>query len=138
MVPRLKPRVPRLPPLPGWFGGRPPRGQAVLLQWLAMGLLGLALTRLVLGELISALVIGLALLTVLKLREARSVPERRLVALLQLICVGLLGALQPERGPRLLQAATAVVALAGLLALELGEGLDGLVLLRRSLQVLAA
>jgi transglutaminase-like putative cysteine protease len=128
----------RILALPGRFGWRSPRSQAALLQWLAMGLLGLGLARLVPGELISGLVIGLALLTLLKLREARSLAERRLVALLQLVCTGLLAALQPELGPSLLQAATAVVALAGLLALELGEGLDGRMLLRRSLQVLAA
>ena len=107
-------------------------------QWLAMGLLGLGMARLPLGELISGLAIALALLTVLKLFEARSLRERRLVALLQLVCVGLLAALQPELGPTLLQLLTTVLALAGLLALELGAGLDAGVLLRRSLQVLAA
>jgi transglutaminase-like putative cysteine protease len=107
-------------------------------QWLAMGLLGLGMARLPLGELISGLAIALALLTLLKLREARSLRERRLVALLQLVCVGLLAALQPELGPTLLQLLITVLALAGLLALELGSGQDGRVLLRRSLQVLAS
>ena len=107
-------------------------------QWLAMGVLGLGIARLPLGELISGLAIALVLLTLLKLHEARSRRERRLVALLQLVCVGLLAALQPELGPTLLQLLATVLALAGLLALELGAGLDAMVLLRRSLQVLAA
>ncbi|MEB3199722.1 MAG: DUF3488 and transglutaminase-like domain-containing protein [Synechococcaceae cyanobacterium] len=115
-----------------------PRSTSALLQWLAMGLLSLGLAGLPLGELFSGLVLGLGVLTLLKLREARSVRERRVAALLQLVCAGLLVALQPDLAPTLLHAATTVVALAGLLALELGEGMDGLVLLRRSLQVLAA
>ncbi|MCX5948075.1 MAG: DUF3488 and transglutaminase-like domain-containing protein [Cyanobacteria bacterium] len=119
---------------------RPPRlgGGTAALQWLAMVLLGLGMTGLQPNLLLGGMVIGLGALTTLKLWEARSLGEHRLVSLLQLVCAGLVAAMRPELGPSLLQAAVIVLALAGLLALELGEGLGWRLLLRRSAQVLAA
>jgi transglutaminase-like putative cysteine protease len=111
---------------------------AVRLQWLAQGLLGVGLLGLQPALLLSWLAFGLTLLAALKLLEARRLGERRLVALLQLVCAGLLGALQPDLAPSLLQLLAVLVALAGLLALETGEGPNWSLLLRRSLQVVAA
>ncbi|WP_216902189.1 DUF3488 and DUF4129 domain-containing transglutaminase family protein [Synechococcus sp. CCY 9618] len=111
---------------------------AAPLQWLTMGLLALGLLGLTPTLSLSLLAVGLVVLTALKLREARRIEERRTVALLQLVCAGLLAALQPELGPSLLQGLAILLALAGLLALELGAGPDWRVLLRRSLQVLLA
>ncbi|MEB3332777.1 MAG: transglutaminaseTgpA domain-containing protein [Synechococcaceae cyanobacterium] len=108
------------------------------LQWLAMALLLPGLLILPLQQLLAVLVLVLGVLTLLKLLEARSVGERRVVALLQLLTAGLLACLQPDLGPSLLQLLATVVTLAGLLALELGEGLSLAAQLRRSLQVLAA
>lgn len=119
---------------------RPPRrgGVTAGLQWLAMALLGLGLTGLQPNLLLGGMAIGLGALTALKLWEARSLGEHRIVSLLQLISAGLVAAMRPELGPSLLQVGVIVLALAGLLALELGEGLGWQVLLRRSAQVLAA
>ncbi|WP_233134064.1 DUF3488 and transglutaminase-like domain-containing protein [Synechococcus sp. BO 8801] len=111
---------------------------AAPLQWLTMGLLALGLLGLSPALSLSLLAFGLAVLTALKLREARSLEERRVVALLQLVCAGLLAALRPELAPSLLQGLAILMALAGLLALELGAGPDWKALLRRSLQVLLA
>jgi transglutaminase-like putative cysteine protease len=111
---------------------------AARLQWLAMGLLALGLTGVSPVQVLGALAIGLSVLTALKLLEARRLGERRLVALLQLVVAGLLSALQPDLVPSLLQIATMFVALAGLLALEVGEGPDWRSLLRRSMSVLLA
>jgi hypothetical protein len=111
---------------------------AAPLQWLTMGLLALGLLGLSPALSLSLLAFGLAVLTALKLREARRLEERRVVALLQLVCAGLLAALRPELGPSLLQGLAILMALAGLLALELGAGPDWKALLRRSLQVLVA
>jgi len=108
------------------------------LQWLALALLAAGLPALQPALLLSWLAVGLTLLAALKLLEARRPQERRLVALLQLVCAGLLGALQPELGPSLLQLLAVLVALAGLLALESGAGLSWRLLLRSSLQVVAA
>ena len=111
---------------------------AALLQWLAFGLLAVGLLALRPVDLLSSLAIVLTLLTGLKLWEARRLPERRLVALLQLLSAGLQGALQSDLGASLLQAGAVVVALAGLLALEVGSAVRWPVLLRRSLGVLVA
>ena len=107
-------------------------------QWLGLLPLGGGLAGLTPNGLLPLLTIGLGALTLLKLVEARTLEERRLVALLQLLGTGLLAAQLPALGPSLLQLAGAGLALAGLLALELGSGLDWRVLLRRSLQVLTA
>jgi hypothetical protein len=108
------------------------------LQWLTMGLLALGLTGVSPAQLLGALAIGLGALTALKLVEARRLGERRLVALLQLVGAGLQAALLPDLAPSLLQGATVLTALAGLLALEVGEGPDWRSLLRRSGSVLMA
>lgn len=111
---------------------------AAPLQWLTMGLLAVGLLGLSPALSLSLLAFGLAVLTALKLREARSLEERRVVALLQLVCAGLLAALRPELAPSLLQGLAILMGLAGLLALELGAGPDWKALMRRSLQVLLA
>jgi transglutaminase-like putative cysteine protease len=111
---------------------------AAPLQWITMALLTAGLLGLTPTLMLSLLAFGLAILTALKLREARSIEERRVVALLQLVCAGLLAAMRPELGPSLLQGLATLFALAGLLALELGVGPDWKALLRRSLQVLLA
>ncbi len=111
---------------------------AAPLQWLTMGLLAVGLLGLTPSLTLSLLAFGLAVLTALKLREARRIEERRVVALLQLVSAGLQAALLPELGPSLLHGLTVLLALAGLLALELGVGPDWRALLRRSLQVLLA
>ncbi|MEB3170267.1 MAG: DUF3488 domain-containing protein, partial [Synechococcaceae cyanobacterium] len=112
---------------------------AAPLQWLTMGLLALARVAVPWSQLLGVLAIGLGVLTALKLAEARSVRERRLVGLLQLFNAGLLGALQGDLLGSVLQGLAALLALAGLLALELGQGLGWGVMVRRSaLLVLAA
>ena len=116
----------------------PAFGATAALQWLAMLLLLLALAGLQPTALFGGMAIGLGALTALKLWEARGLAERRLVSLLQLVCIGLVAAQRPELAASLLQLVVTVLALAGLLALELGEGLGWRVLLRRSLQVVAA
>jgi transglutaminase-like putative cysteine protease len=108
------------------------------LQWLAMGLLGLGLLAVRPVDLLSVLAILFTLLTGLKLWEARRLPERRLVSLLLLLSAGLQGALQPELAASLLQGGAVVMALAGLLAVEMGAAAQWGVLLRRSLWALLA
>ena len=110
----------------------------VRLQWLALALLAVGLVGLQLDRVLSWLAVGLTGLAALKLLEAKGVGERRLVALLQLVIAGLLAALQIGLGASLLQMLAVLVALAGLLALETGAGPSWGLLLRRSLQVVAA
>ncbi|MEB3168274.1 MAG: DUF3488 and transglutaminase-like domain-containing protein [Synechococcaceae cyanobacterium] len=111
---------------------------AAPLQWLTMGLLGLGLATVSWSQLLGGLAIGLGALTALKLWEARTVRERRLVALLQLLSAGLLGSLQADLAGSALQGLATLCALAGLLALELGEGLGWRVTLRRTTQLVLA
>lgn len=111
---------------------------AAPLQWLTMALLALALVAVPWSQLLGVLAIGLGVLTALKLAEARSVRERRLVGLLQLFSAGLLGALQGDLLGSVLQGLAALLALAGLLALELGQGLGWGVMVRRSALLLLA
>lgn len=118
--------------------GLPAFGAAAALQWLAQLLLVLALAGVPITSLFGGMAMGLGVLTAFKLWEARRLAERRLVSLLQLVGIGLVAAQRPELAASLLQLATTLLALAGLLALELGEGLGWRVLLRRSLQVVAA
>lgn len=106
--------------------------QGLTLALLAAGLPGLQ------GGFLAWLTAAMLGLAGLKLLEARSLGERRLVALLQLIVAGLLAAQIPELGPTLLQGAATITALAGLLALELDAGLNARALLGRSLQVALA
>jgi len=109
---------------------------ALRLQWLAEALMIVGLLGLQPSLMLSWLAIGLTVLAGLKLLEAKRLAERRLAGLLQLVCAGVLGALQSDLGPSLLQGVAVVLALAGLLALEAGQGADWRLLLRRSLQVL--
>jgi len=109
-----------------------------ILQILGLGALAAGLPGLDFGAPLSWLSAGLLLLAGLKLAEARSLPERRLVSLLTLIGAGVQGAQQPELLPSLLQLLATALALAGLLALELGAGLSWSSVLRRSLAVLLA
>lgn len=111
---------------------------SALLQWLAFGLLGAGLLALRPVDLLSTLAILLTVLTGLKLWEARRVQERRLVCLLQLVSAGLQGAMQPDLAASLLQGLAVLVALAGLLALELGSTAQWGVLMRRSVGVVLA
>ena len=111
---------------------------AALLQWLAFGLLATGLFGLRPVDLLSSLAILLTLLTGLKLWEARRQQEHRLVCLLQLLSAGLQGALLPDLASSLVQGAVVVVALAGLMALEVDSGALWRVLLRRSAGLLVA
>jgi transglutaminase-like putative cysteine protease len=111
---------------------------APFLQWLAFGLLAVGLLALRPVDVLSSLAMVLTLLTGLKLWEARRLQERRLVSLLQLLSAGVQGAVQTDLAASLLQGAAVVVALAGLLALEVGAGLRWGVILRRSVGVVVA
>ena len=117
---------------------QPSSPQARRLQWLAEALLIVGLVGLQPALLLSWVAIGLTVLAGLKLLEAKRLEERRLVGLLQLVSAGVLGAFQADLGPSLLQGLAVFLALAGLLALEAGQGPDWRLLLRRSLQVVAA
>lgn len=108
------------------------------LQILGLGALATGLPGLDVGAPLSWLSAGLLLLAGLKLAEARSLPEQRLVSLLTLIGCGVQGAQQAELLPSLLQLLATSLTLAGLLALELGTGLSWRAVLRRSLAVLLA
>lgn len=108
------------------------------LQWTALAVLALGSVGLDPGWLLGAFSLALVLAAALKLREARNRSDRRLVALLQLVCCGLQAAQRPELLPSLLQLLAVLLSLAGLLQLETGQALPWRLLLRRSLQVLAA
>jgi len=108
------------------------------LPWLAVGLLTIAAWGVAPFSLLGGLSLSLLLLTALKLREAKQRREHRLVCLLQLVTAGMLGAQQAALGSSLLQGLAVLVALAGLLQLELG-GITNLgTLLRRSGQLVLA
>ena len=109
-----------------------------LVPWLAMGLLTAAAWGVAPFSLLGGLSLILLVLTALKLREAKQRREYRLVSLLQLVSAGLLGAQQGELGSSLLQGLAVLVALAGLLQLELGEVTHLGKLLRRSGQLVLA
>ncbi|MGC6482674.1 MAG: transglutaminaseTgpA domain-containing protein [Synechococcus sp.] len=81
---------------------------------------------------------GLVLCCLLKLRECRKPFDRRLVALLQLVTIGLLAAQLQNLLASGLQLLAMVLALAGLLGQELAGALTFRGFLRRSLQLLAA
>ena len=113
-------------------------GSARWLQILGLGALAAGLAGLDFSAALSWLSAGLLVLAGLKLAEARSLPERRLVSLLTLIGGGVQGAQQGELLPSLLQLLATALGLAGLLALEVGSGLSWRAVLRRSLAVLLA
>ncbi len=108
------------------------------LQWLAEAVLVAGCVGLDPGWLLGAFTLALVLVAGLKLLEARDRAGRRLVALLQLVGCGLIAAQLPDLLPSLVQLVAAVLALAGLLQLESGQSLAWRMLLRRSVQVLAA
>jgi transglutaminase-like putative cysteine protease len=108
------------------------------LPWLAVGLLTAAAWGVAPFSLLGGLSLSLLLLTALKLREAKQRREHRLVCLLQLVTAGLLGAQQAELASSLLQGLAVLVALAGLLQLELGGISNLATLLRRSGQLVLA
>jgi transglutaminase-like putative cysteine protease len=108
------------------------------LPWLAVGLLTAAAWGVAPFSLLGGLSLSLLLLTALKLREAKQRHEHRLVCLLQLVTAGMLGAQRGELGSTLLQGLAVLVALAGLLQLEL-VGITNLgTLLSRSGQLVLA
>ena len=108
------------------------------LAWLTVLLLVLQCPGLDLAWLLSWPTLGLVLFSSLKLLEARQPADHRLVALLQLLAVGLLAAQMPGLLASCLQLFTALVALAALLAQELGGVLRWRRLLLRSTQLMAA
>jgi protein-glutamine gamma-glutamyltransferase len=108
------------------------------LPWLAVGLLTAAAWGVAPFSLLGGLSLSLLMLTALKLREAKQHREYRLVCLLQLVTAGLLGAQQAALGSSLLQGLAVLVALAGLLQLELGGITNLSILLRRSGQLVLA
>ena len=81
---------------------------------------------------------GLVICTMFKMRETRRPFDRRLVAFLQLLSVGLLAAQLQSLLASALQLIAACTALAGLLSQELQGMLSFRGLLQRSLQLLAA
>ncbi|MCX5954092.1 MAG: DUF3488 and transglutaminase-like domain-containing protein [Cyanobacteria bacterium] len=118
--------------------GRVPVGTGGWLPWLAVGLLTAAAWGMAPFSLLGGLSLSLLLLTALKLREAKQRHEHRLVCLLQLVTAGMLGAQRGELGSTLLQGLAVLVALAGLLQLEL-VGITNLgTLLSRSGQLVLA
>lgn len=66
-------------------------------------------------------VVVLVLLTALKLWEAKKPADLQRSALAELLSVGVLAVINPGLGPSLLQSATALVAIAAIVAQELGE-----------------
>ena len=82
--------------------------------------------------------VALVLISAVKLLESRRAADYRLVALLQLLAVGLLAAQMPGLLPSALQLLTALMALAGLLAQEFDRHRPVRALLLRSLQLVAA
>ncbi len=108
------------------------------LQWVGMAALTAGSVGLDPTWLLGALTLALLVLAALKLMEARDRGGRRLVALLQLLVCGLQASQLPDLLPSLVQLLAAVLALAGLLQLESGLATPWRLLLRQSLQVLAA
>ena len=108
------------------------------LAWFTVLLLVLQCPGLDLAWLLSWPTLGLVLFSSLKLLEARQPADHRLVALLQLLAVGLLAAQMPGLLASCLQLFTALLALAALLAQELGGVLRWRRLLLRSAQLMAA
>ena len=108
------------------------------LQGLVLILLTTGLMSLNWGTPLSWPTAALVAIATLKLREARSLGERRLVSLLQLVAVGLLSAQDPGLLPSVWQLLATVLTLAGLLQLELDQGVNRRQLLRRSGLLLTA
>ena len=66
-------------------------------------------------------VVVLVLLTALKLWEAKKPADLQRSALAELLCVGVLAVINPGLGPSLLQVCTALLAIAAIVAQELGD-----------------
>ena len=109
-----------------------------LLVWCTVLLLLLQCVGLDLRMPLAWATLGMVIASSLKLLEARRPADHRLVALLHLVVVGLLAAQMPGLLASLLQVITTVIALAGLLAQELGGMRSWRALLLRSLQLMAA
>ena len=109
-----------------------------LLVWCTVLLLLLQCVGLDLRMPLAWATLGMVIASSLKLLEARRPADHRLVALLHLVVVGLLAAQMPGLLASLLQVITTVIALAGLLAQELGGMRSWRALLLRSLQLTAA
>ena len=108
------------------------------LAWCTLPLLLLQCLGLEPSMVLAWVTVALVLVSSFKLLEARRPLDLRLVALLQLIAVGLLAAQSPGLLASLLQMLSAVMALASLLAVDV-VGVSGIrALLMRSLQLLAA
>lgn len=108
------------------------------LAWCTLPLLLLQCLGLEPSMVLAWVTVALVLVSSFKLLEARRPLDLRLVALLQLIAVGLLAAQSPGLLASLLQMLSAVMALASLLAVDV-VGVSGVrALLMRSLQLLAA
>ncbi len=109
------------------------------LLWAAIPLLLIQCSGLDRSLLLSWPTVALVLLAALKLWfEDRKAADRRLVALLELLSVGLLAAQMPGLLASLLQLISTMVALAGLLALEWSAAGSLRQVLLRSLQLTAA
>ncbi|WP_411876801.1 transglutaminaseTgpA domain-containing protein [Vulcanococcus limneticus] len=112
--------------------------RSLLLHGLALGLLALQLALTDRSQILFWGAVALVALAGLKLRESRRPPDLRRAALAELIAVGVLAVMNPELGPSLLQASTALVVLGALLSQEAGGRTSLRQLLGRSLQLAMA
>lgn len=112
--------------------------RSLLLHGLALGLLALQLALTDRSQILFWGAVALVALAGLKLRESRRPPDLRRAALAELIAVGVLAVMNPELGPSLLQAGTALVVLGALLSQEAGGRTSLRQLLTRSLQLTVA
>ncbi len=112
--------------------------RSLLLHGLALGLLALQLALTDRTQILFWGAVALVALAGLKLRESRRPPDLRRAALAELIAVGVLAVMNPELGPSLLQASTALVVLGALLSQEAGGRTSLRQLLTRSLQLAVA
>ncbi len=107
------------------------------LAWCTEALLLVSLPGLDPSQPLSWALLALVLAAALKLLEARRPGERRLVALLQVIAIGLLATLRSDLAGSLLQLAALLGAITALVALD-GPAAPAQRLLRRSLALLMA
>ncbi len=112
--------------------------RSLQLHGLALGLLALQLALTDRTQILFWGAVALVALAGLKLRESRRPPDLRRAALAELIAVGVLAVMNPELGPSLLQAGTALVVLGALLSQEAGGRTSLRQLLTRSLQLAVA
>ncbi len=112
--------------------------RSLLFHGLALALLALQLALTDRAQILFWGAVVLVVLAGLKLRESSRPPDLRRAALAELIAVGVLAVMNPELGPSLLQASTALVVLGALLSQEAGGRTSLRQLLRRSLQLAVA